>query len=205
MNVNEAIHGYIVLRKPEFNSSMYDDYVRDFEGIYYGGITRYSWEEVALDYYSKKLPENLTKIYNSINDETKYSESGILSTSNFDIAVELLAYCNRYEAKSELVSFIIINSTEKSSIVPQAKIEWKGYDVLLKDEFSVLSLGAFMHPSLFIRFRNMINSYGLFKLDKIEDIEAYIKYYSFLEKEYGIESLEANPEFEIYKIGIVCV
>ena len=205
MNTEETVHGYIVLRKPEFNLSIYDDYVRDFEGIYYGGITRYSWEEVMLDYYSKKLPQDLLKIYNSISDETKYSDSGVLSTGDFDSAVELLAYCNRNEVKSELISFVLVNSIEKPSIVSQAKIEWKGYDVLLKDEFSVLLLGAFMHPSLFSRFRNMINDYGLFRLDKTEDIKEYIKYYSFMEKEYGIESLEANPEFEIYKIGIVCV
>src|SRR4051794_1716668 len=90
--------GFMIVRKPieaydPMGSGIWPREPPHIGKLYYGGVWRMPWCDIAFDFYDRKLPAELRDLYSRNVTDTHGSGFGLCRDAK--IANILLEYCNR--------------------------------------------------------------------------------------------------------------
>lgn len=200
------VSGYIVLRKPEMN------YVKEGRGaflpyaprigdLYYAGVDRMEWFEIAEGYYAGTLSNDVMTLWNKLKKSSPYP-TDFRFMLDIKKAIQILEYSNKDRSMNELVA---IRSERieniNGSITCEHDITWLGIDVYCHGYGSLIREGLFVKPNLFSSYLDHLNKNVLFDLDS-QVIDEYIKSYIECAKNNNLEYIDgAESELEEITIG----
>jgi hypothetical protein len=187
------INGFQILRK-----SLQDDEV--YKSIYrlgdkeYRGIIRDHLGDLIDEFYEKKLPDAINRIYKQSNDETNIVPS-VQLIRNYEDAKTVMEYINRKNNLNELtVIYSDVLTEVRGAIDFEAeRIEWLGYDVYVFGGWSFILEGIFFRPAYFSKWAELLNQNGLFP-SKI-GVDEFIQDYLVCGKDNLVEPY--NPAIDI--------
>lgn len=202
--MNDQINGYIVVRLPHLNNMIgpYSVNVPKLDDICYGGVERMPWFDIAEDFYSKKLPENIKHHWLSLR-ENNVDLPSISLVQDINIALELLAYSNRSEMRNELIAIRSKELIEYKGTIPTDlhSISWMGYDLVALPEWSLLHAGIFHSPRSFLPWKKQVNSEGLF--NTLAFVDDYVKAYHQASLDNLVEEVWRLDEIAHIEVGRV--
>lgn len=196
------INGYLVVRKPHLNNVIgpYTRNAPEIGGIFYGGIDRMPWFDIAQDFYDNKLPENIKHHWITIK-ENNADLPNINLVQDIDIAKELLVYSNQSGVQNELIAIrskelVEIKGTISKNI---GLISWVGFDIVALPEWSLLQEGIFRSLKPFLAWKKHVNSEGLF--DNLSFTKDYIEAYYQASLDNLVEEVWRLDQIAFIEVG----
>jgi hypothetical protein len=190
--MSNKINGYLVVRKSleNFDSRETGPHLNHAPRIgelVYMGVDRMPWADVSDAFYSKRLPEALSKHFRVLQ-ENKDDLSGLNLTCDIDVGLEMLRYANRVEQKNEIIAVRSRQLSEiQGSLQTNAEIEWLGYDVFVFGGWSLLKDGVFLKPLIFRGWERRLNDYGLLPNENL--LSGYLCDYESAVKKDEVEEI----------------
>lgn len=200
MNVRKIITGYrIVSEVPDVPVPVNPELIK--RGLFYRGFQRKIIVEFLDDYYEKKLPEVLSKIWHEMDDHD-FGPTGWELTKSFSDAVKILRYCRSRNKTKRCEIITIYNEDWEKGEEPVEcfqKLEFLGYDITLKDEYeSIILLAMFFRPEFFNEFIPLVNEHGLFTNKSVCD--EYTNVYRPLARKGIFEPEGCESEMQIVEV-----
>lgn len=200
--------GFLVVRLPSDNCDSNARYSLPaqpprMDHIFYGGVDRMPWFDIDEAFYNGDLPPALKQLRQAIKDDNS-DFSGIDLCKSLDIARQLLTYSNRDQPQNEI---IVVRSAALTKIkgtvtVPKQDISQMGYDLVSLGNWSLLASGVFTRPDRFTKWKEYVNSFGLFSSST--DLLEYIAAYEAAAQAAAVEELPHSPyAIDVIEIGRV--
>ena len=166
------IAGFVLVRKPEFNfdeeNPLYPSETPRKENIFYGGISRLGWMDLAAAVYSGEPNEGTKTFYRNLNDFNA-DPSGINVWPEIDGVRSIDRVLPRPEMREVLAVYSPQLARVKGSFVnTEIKLEWLGLDAFQFGGFSTIFEGIFLSPGFDADpWLPALNENGLFEDRKI--------------------------------------
>lgn len=198
----ERIHGFAVVKRPEFNT-IYNFPAPKFGNIYYHGPFRCSWIDIYDPVYKDFngiIPKHHKKLLNSLDYEI-----AVDTTNDLELAQEILRFVNEFEGiQNEIIVLYLerIDNSYVSSFEVDLEIKWLGMDISAGWSTSLIWDGIYHHPELFSDFSCYLNQYGIFDInDAIA--KRYSEYYIQLYNQgYDLEHPEIEGQTDVTMIWV---
>jgi hypothetical protein len=194
--------GYVIVRKSSFLGERWGDRptpVRNLRGeaIYYMGIDRDPWWDLDGLFYEKKLSRQENDLRTRIkSSRLPFFSAGVCG--DMDCACQALSLSNQALEANEII-YISTNIARNLSL-DNRNTTYMGLDYYFDGYGSVLRLGLFCKPQLFLGAVDHLNDFGLF--DSLEMLLDYVKTYTIICKRHGLEPIDldtlAGCPFSVY-------
>jgi len=165
----------------------------------YKGFHRNIIDDFIDEYYEKKLPEELSKIWAEMQ-EHEYGPTGSELTKNFDDALKIFKYCHNKKKKTEIITMYCEDwAQDEEPFDCFHKLEFLGYDITLKDTYeSIILTALFFRPEYFGEYIPLLNKNGLF-MDKAV-CSKYTELYRTLARKEIFEPEGCGSQMQIVEI-----
>jgi hypothetical protein len=202
------ICGFVLVRKPMENyysagQGIWPKRPPRIADIFYGGVWRMPWCDIAFEHYASKLPADINDLY--LANVTDLQGSGFELCRALDIADRLLEFSNSDRQKCELIALYsprlaVMKGTMDVDNVPLAHQGWEPFQI---GGGSLLLDGIFAVPDQFPTWKERLNTNGL--LTSSAECERYVSEYQrlagtgLLEETFPVELCPIEP-VEIFSV-----
>jgi len=161
------IAGFVVVRRPEHNTAetaiVRPQAPPQLGGVYYAGIDRMQWCDIAFAYHDSTLPEDL-KVARDQIWEAGPVELDFKLCGSLDSTKALLEFSNRAEHRNEILAVSSkLLSAYPTVEIPETSVCLLGVDIYCHGYGSPLAQGLFASPDDFAEFESSLNEFGLFE------------------------------------------